>query len=151
QLAREAVLGEERGEHCERGIGEGSALRVTRPRRRKPRRYEEPTVGSRSPQERIGERQLHHPPTGAGHVPPTTVAAGRAPGEIHASQAMPAARKACSIDEAIRSARSRVHQAKMLGPPPEMLAPSAPCSSAASLTGAKPRTRGARNGSTRTS
>ena len=76
---------------------------------------------------------------------------GAATGEIHTSQSMPAARNACSIARAIRSARSRVHQAKMLGPPPEMLAPSAPSSSAAAFTGANPRMSGARSGSTSTS
>jgi hypothetical protein len=52
---------------------------------------------------------------------------GRPPGRSTASQSMPAARKACSIARAIRSARSRVHQAKMLGPPAGDARPQRPC------------------------
>ena len=149
ELALEAVAGEEGREHGECGIGEGGAPQ--RPARRKPRRHEEPAIRRRSPQQGIGERQVRRPTAGADDVHATSLAGGAATGEIHTSQSMPAARKACSIARAIRSPRSRVHQAKTLGPPPEMLAPSAPSSSAAAFTGANPLTSGARSGSTSTS
>src|SRR3546814_9412184 len=79
-------------------------------------------------------------------------ARGPATGDIHACDAKPAAANAARIAGAAASAPAfDANQANTLGPAPERLAPSAPWSSAAALTAAKPGTSGARRSEEHTS
>ena len=96
--------------------------------RREPGRERGPSVSGSA---RAARAQVTHAMTSA---------AGPATGETQASLSRPAAANASRIARAQRRSRSASpsHHAKTLGPAPEMLAPSAPVSSAACLTAAKP-------------
>src|SRR6056297_91228 len=114
----------------------------------------QPAIGRQPGLERLGNAgfQLRVACAGEFHSSSTMRAPGAATGETKASATRPASAKASTIALPADSASNwSTNQPNTVGPAPEIDAPSAPCSSAARLTWAKPGISAARRGSTITS